>query len=543
MFPRSRRMTQREFQRLLDELLHFTRGALDLRARLLHDAEALIVSDVISKCHDLTALDLSDNALTFIGLEAICNAIAENNKIVCLAVSGNDLDNRALEVLAGTVICRGSIEVLTLSRNRISDEGLFKFSEALRENRTVHELDLSNNIIGPRGAQCLFEALFDNDVIRDVDLSFNCVGDKSREDFARLLSDESAPPEIMDKSVDWMNALGGVLKKSRILREINVRANYIYNVDGLAEGIALSTCLRKLDLAQNLLDDDAVQKLAAALKTNQSIRWLNLSHQRTKLSSGIIALAESLEANSTLTHLALQGDLVSAEGLVAISRMLTVNRTLYDLDLSYNKVDAISMTVFANAMSLNKGITHLTFHRMNKFAAEELAETVQSNRYICSITVNTLQDPLLKRARELVHRVTSTNCQAYCKALRFATLHTSFDNALASAFEVFSSNKAFLDRLEEATGTDPKCLVFSKRLFIANNYFRITKVVKRHLVCEELPVSTGKSQLQLDALNEYCLMLICSYLEVSDVRPSEATPVNSEEKPSIWRVLSDLVKY
>lgn len=538
-------MTNRDIQRLLKELSSLTGGTLDLRLRMLHDDEASLVSQALRESQDVTALDISDNSLTCEGLKVICEAIAAKPSVVSLIASGNDLDNRALEVAAEAVVSKGTVQVLDFSRNRIGDAGVVKLAAAIRKNPSVRQVTLNNNVIGPLGAQCLLESMIDSGMVSELDLSYNRIGDKDKEDFAKLLNDQNADAEVRESSLDWTYALGRVLAKSTLLHSINLRANYIFNIDGLVRGIGDSKCLRSLDLSQNLLDDRAFEKLALALKANRSITRLNLSHQKSKLSSGIVALAQALETNVCLSHLQLRGDFVSNEGLVAISRMLVANKSMSSVDLSYNKLDPLTRSMFARAVAVNRGINQLTFHGMDKFAVERLSEAIRGNRFVCQVTINTLQDPLLKRAREKIELVTGTNSQTFSKAVKFATLQT-LDKSLADAFETFSNNKAFRDQLQEATGADPKCLISVKRHFIASNFFKITKVIRHKLVCDSAPLQcNGPCPMQLDSVNEYCLSFICSFLKVADVQPSKVVAAAKAETSThpFWKAMGEMVKY
>lgn len=81
--------------------------------------------------------------------------------------------------------------------------------------------------------------------------------------------------------------------------------------------------------------EESMAVLSETLKSNSSIRKLDLSHQT--LSDGIIVtLAEALKVNTSVTELFLRGCAIERGGGLALSEMLSLTSSLCTLDLSGN---------------------------------------------------------------------------------------------------------------------------------------------------------------------------------------------------------------
>ena len=116
------------------------------------------------------------------------------------------------------------------------------------------------------------------------------------------------------------------------LRIANFRL-YPQHYDLIAEAVSKTTYLRTLRLNRVGMAQPCLVKLAAGVKSNNSLRLIDLSSNNIE-DVGIAALADALKTNTTVTHLRLwDNKLVTEEGFMALADMLQVNNTIEKVDL------------------------------------------------------------------------------------------------------------------------------------------------------------------------------------------------------------------
>ncbi|EGD81980.1 hypothetical protein PTSG_11903 [Salpingoeca rosetta] len=135
-------------------------------------------------------------------------------------------------------------------------------------------------------------------------------------------------------------ALAAVLKTNPTIVEFSLFGNRVRSdaADGLATLLKHNTTLRLLHLGDNAIGDAGAVKLAKALQEgNNTLRELVLFNNRLG-DQAAISLAKMLEHNSALTQLNLQHNSITAEGGKALGRVLDSNRALKRLDLKNNSL-------------------------------------------------------------------------------------------------------------------------------------------------------------------------------------------------------------
>ena len=141
------------------------------------------------------------------------------------------------------------------------------------------------------------------------------------------------------------DVLSKMLQVNNSLTHLNLSGNNLTDSGAywLFEGLQQNTCLVDLCLKNNTIsstvdDSEAAVALARLLKTNCSLKHLNLScNPIFSDSRAYYKVFESLQQNKTLTHLYLHKTGLSVRYSVIIKKMLQRNRTLRRLDLSGNE--------------------------------------------------------------------------------------------------------------------------------------------------------------------------------------------------------------
>ena len=140
-----------------------------------------------------------------------------------------------------------------------------------------------------------------------------------------------------------------------ISEEVKDIAGRLRQNDGSMERVSLACC-----------NDEEVSLIAEALKTNTTLkrlcivgtRWSSTMFEASGgfTAKGAMAIANALEANTTLKELDLSDNSIGAEGAKAIARALEKNKTLTALDLRDNNIGDEGAIAIANALRENYSI-------------------------------------------------------------------------------------------------------------------------------------------------------------------------------------------
>eukprot|EP00039_Didymoeca_costata_P031126 m.33249 g.33249 ORF g.33249 m.33249 type:complete len:795 (+) comp8507_c0_seq1:292-2676(+) len=186
------------------------------------------------------------------------------------------------------------------------------------------------------------------------------------------------------------NNIGSLLRDHHQLRIL--RLSYaqlgVHGCEPITEGLRQSANLRVLDLASNAITEECVSALATAIRDNDLLHSLNLAGNilgptcgkllqnllhhgnlnelnlsRNKLASaGAIALAEALEANTTLVCLKLSENEIDEKGGLALGKALRSNKSLAELDLEQNDLGSEGTTGILEGMRENKHLQTLNLN-------------------------------------------------------------------------------------------------------------------------------------------------------------------------------------
>jgi Ran GTPase-activating protein (RanGAP) involved in mRNA processing and transport len=124
----------------------------------------------------LTSLDLSENALGWLGAETLARGIKDNDGLVSIDLRKNMLgrDNQeGLIGLASALACNQTVTQLDLSSNFIGDEAAAGIASMLHLNRTITDLRMWRNDITPDGVPHIANSLKFNGVLAYLDLRCN----------------------------------------------------------------------------------------------------------------------------------------------------------------------------------------------------------------------------------------------------------------------------------------------------------------------------------------------------------------------------------
>ena len=106
--------------------------------------------------------------------------------------------------------------------------------------------------------------------------------------------------------------------------------------------------------------------------------------------SGVRAIAEALNINTTLTILSLNSNRIYRSGISALAKTLKINKTLKILNLEYTCIDKYGAKLIANALKQNTTLLKLDLRKNFKFGdkgAKEFANALVQNTTLTELCV------------------------------------------------------------------------------------------------------------------------------------------------------------
>jgi hypothetical protein len=144
------------------------------------------------------------------------------------------------------------------------------------------------------------------------------------------------------------------------------------------------------DFSSMNLNDEHIRLIANEIKTNNSWKMLNLSHNKVA-SAGMADISEALVLNSTVKLLFLQSNYVGDYGIGMLTDALMQNFTLVSLTLSENQVKESGAKSLASLLRTNSTLTtlYLEDNIIGDNGMIALCETLeQYNRTLKKLSVN-----------------------------------------------------------------------------------------------------------------------------------------------------------
>ncbi|XP_024277702.1 capping protein, Arp2/3 and myosin-I linker protein 3-like isoform X2 [Oncorhynchus tshawytscha] len=325
-------------------LLNLSKTFLNSKALV---SQTLCYSDEYS--NSLLHLDLSKNPGFLSGEDAsnLCLFLSQPNCLVHLDLSGTDC---SVDSLFGALLrgCCADLSYLNLSKNTFSHrkvkENLPLFCQFFSSAFSLTHVSLASMKLPPEALRSLFIGLTTNPHINDLHLDISGCELKSagasviQELFPRLSS--IATLDISDNGLDadLLSVLPALSRhtslkhlylgknfniKSRVLEEILHKLVQLIQEEEcalqslsladsrlrsrgtvLVNALGSNTCLRKVDLSGNSLEDIGAKMLSKALQINTTLRSVTWDRNNTS-ATGFLDVARALEHNFTLQYMPL----------------------------------------------------------------------------------------------------------------------------------------------------------------------------------------------------------------------------------------------
>lgn len=171
------------------------------------------------------------------------------------------------------------------------------------------------------------------------------------------------------------------------------------DIERLIQALKTNQTLTVLNLRENCIQDKGAQKLAEMLKTNRSLTTLNIENNQIG-DLGTQALAEALIVNKTLSSLNLFNNQLSHQAGFALSELLQTTETLCSLDLGFNQLGDEGAQAIAKALKINQTLSYLSLEKnqITDLGISSLTETLKVNQTLTFVHIiaNEVKETTLK---------------------------------------------------------------------------------------------------------------------------------------------------
>ena len=216
---------------------------------------------------------------------------------------------------------------------------------------TVNELNIADNQLSSSSSKYIAEITL-NKSIKTLYIQGNHLQDG---DYLQILAQNDSL-EVLDISENEIQTEGAV----RIFKALKSK----------------HSCLKTLIMTNNGITKSAADEIRSALLINNTLEFLNLSHNKLQ-STGMVKIMDSLtEDNKTLKVLDVECNDISDLAAVNIANTLESNTSLEQLNLSRNSLKTKGAVKILNALEINRTLKTLSMREC------DITYTEQAGGYI-----------------------------------------------------------------------------------------------------------------------------------------------------------------
>jgi len=293
---------------------------VDTLSSRLNDCDVEILCDILSKISNLKAINLRYNNLTDKSAIAVANLITHSSSLRHLDLMGNDFTRKGAEPIARAIQDNSVLLSLCLTGNKIENIGGMLIAQSLQLNNQLEHIDLGNCDLTIESIIAMATVLTQNQSLKSVILN---------------------RPVLFTHQEEGIVHLGKMLTVNNHLTELHLEKFDLtdFGVQRLCDGLKTNYSLKYLNISCNRLSRDGALILANLLKQNTALKVLDISRNRIQ-NEGIIEIASVLKkCNTNLQVLSVRYNQISSSGLTAIAECLTKNQSLSNLYIWGNETD------------------------------------------------------------------------------------------------------------------------------------------------------------------------------------------------------------
>lgn len=222
---------------------------LDLASNRIDGAGAALLADAFP-ANTITHINLGNNALQDHGVQALCAGLGRNTSLQSLVLYHAVMENPGIEALAGVLDTHPALAILVVDGNLFDDRGAATLATALCRNKTLSRLSVRFSQLSDTGLAYLAGALTTNTSLQSLKLSGK---DEGCVHLPYALADALAANQTLTSLLVFAGSMPGAA------------------INRLAAAVAINTTLRDFDLAlasYNLSQENA----AVASQISEKVR-------------------------------------------------------------------------------------------------------------------------------------------------------------------------------------------------------------------------------------------------------------------------------
>ncbi|XP_044139444.1 NACHT, LRR and PYD domains-containing protein 3-like isoform X5 [Bufo gargarizans] len=256
----------------------------------LPDTSCIQLASVIRNNQSLKILDLSGNRLSGPHFGDLMEALSSPAcRIETLQLGDNDLPDTSCIQLASVIRNNQSLKILDLSGNRLSGPHFGDLMEALSSPACrIETLQLGGNDLPDTSCIQLASVIRNNQSLKILDLTYNPLSGPHFGDLMAALSSPACRIETLllaDNRLPDTSCiqLASVIRNNRSLKTLDLSGNRLSgpHFGDLMAALSSPACrIETLQLGDNDLPDTSCIQLASVIRNNQSLKILDLSHNR-----------------------------------------------------------------------------------------------------------------------------------------------------------------------------------------------------------------------------------------------------------------------
>ncbi|XP_045053729.2 leucine-rich repeat-containing protein 34 isoform X3 [Desmodus rotundus] len=294
-----------------------------------------ILSKILEKNPYINGLDVRYNFISDVGAYYAARLLQKQRSLIYLNVMFNNIGPKGGELIAKALHKNTTLKYLRMTGNKVENEGGMFFAAMLQINSSLEKLDLGDCDLGMQSVIAFATALTQNQTIKGINLN---------------------RPILYGEQEESTVHLGHMLKENHRLVELYVSKHDVRSsgLKQLCDALYLNKSLRYLDVSCNKITRDAIISLADVLKSNTTLEVIDLSFNRIE-NVGAKKLSETLAShNRSLKALSVVSNSIEGEGLVALAQSMNTNHTLSNIYIWGNKFDEATCVAYSDLIQMGR---------------------------------------------------------------------------------------------------------------------------------------------------------------------------------------------
>lgn len=344
---------------------------------------------LIANHPQLQSLTLKNFPIPWKHLWHLAAALADHSSLRKLDLSNTQQTPQSMHCLAWALSKNQHLQSLTLNSNHLTHPMIQDFASALRHNASLQILSLAHNPLDERSIEHLSHAFIQHPALRQLNLS-DC-----------------------DLSPSKMIFISHVIRCHKNLSDLNLSQNGLGNAGAnyIAQALRQSPykALQKLDLSDNRIQDQGIQKIGSLL-LQPEVQLESIKFNNNPLTdAALLHFAFCLSRNRRLNSLELIGLDISNACLENIFWSINQNPQLKKLKIVLHPQHASPMihcNHFPQALASNFHLEELSIESSDSHSKEQahqsISERLIQRNQAAKILIHELEIAFLKLKKQLL---------------------------------------------------------------------------------------------------------------------------------------------